>query len=139
MECKGKSRLINLYMDNMLPKETQVALEKHMDTCSVCKETLSSYTIMRDMMRHVYRDDPINVKPRVLRTIIFPRKIMKGVFTAAAMLLLVIGGYFMGSYRPLKNDATVVQHHENSLLEDSAQISSNTSETVKVRYENVSF
>lgn len=139
MECRGKSRLIGLYIDDMLPNETKQALERHIDTCSVCNDILSSYTLMRDVMRHLYREDPVNVKPRVLHAVMMPRKIMKGMFTAAAMLLLLIGGYFVGSYQPLQRTPAITHQENEDVYKESAQISSNTSENVKVRYENVSF
>ncbi len=138
MECKGKSRLISLYVDNMLKKDAKNALEAHIDTCSACKETLHSYTVMRDMIRHVYREDPIDVRSRVLKTILIPKKVMRGFFTVAAMLLLVVGGYFMGSYHHVNQPIPIVKIDDVHVT-DSAQISSNTAETVKVRYENVSF
>ena len=139
MECNGKNRLISLYVDNMLSQEMKASLEKHMDTCIPCRETLKAYTVMKDMIRHVYRDDPVDVRPKVIHSITRSRRYAKGTLVAAAMIGLIFCGYFWGSYQSFPTAKPMIANQTELKNNSVTEVTAQQIDNVKVRYENVSF
>ena len=51
MSCKFDEKILHLYLDNELGELTKQRLEKHLETCSICRQRLDTFRAIRDKLQ----------------------------------------------------------------------------------------
>ncbi len=58
MECKKVEDYLSMYFDGKLGAEESSKVEEHIKVCAKCKEILTDYTVIKDLLRSVEEIEP---------------------------------------------------------------------------------
>jgi len=98
MDCTKFHELISLYLDEETSTVQRQALEKHMETCSDCKNYMSNQIKLKDMIRDSYSQSvDIDLSASIMSKIQQPVQVVRSsrmkkisLFVAAAAAVCVI-------------------------------------------------
>lgn len=103
MNCEEARMLLDAYIDGELTAEEMLALENHAKACNACAEEMKAALLLKDTLAHM--DDELAVPLQAQaawRNAVRAeskkknsRKWLRGVYAAAAALIVVLGANFM--------------------------------------------
>ncbi len=145
MRCNGKPEKISLFIDDMLDARQQKAMVEHLKECETCSGIRDDYEMIRCMLKKSYgekdKSEP-DMAYDVMARLYGGRKTFRRTLIAASMVILLAGGFFLGSYagKPMvaSNEDILRDVLESENMRKAGYIESNV-ENIRVRYEEVGF